>query len=434
MKKITIKDIKQFSKKYNKDKNNKLIENAITNNGVNEIALNRSVLNENKMVFNIELPESMRYDQKDSGRCWCFAGLNFIKHNIAKNMNIDLEKFNLSANYLTFFDKLEKMNTIIEEVINLKDDSFNNINRLKILDYDEGGNWEDFKRLIEKYGIIPIDYMKENVTTESSDLVNKIIDLKIKRDVYKIISFKKSKNVKDWNSLTKGMVEENYILLAKLLGEPPNIINLEYRDKRKKLINKKLTPQEFFIKFCDINLDDYVVVSSIDMYNKEYYKKYVRKYGESINKKSESTFINLPKKELKKLMLRQLKNKEPVWFASEINIMCSRDNCILDTRVYSYEDLFNFKILTSSEGLNFLTYASSHAMCMVGVHLIKNKSIRWKVENSWGDNKNNGYFIMNDNYFDKFVMQGVINKKYLNAKQLKILDSSPIDIKPYDPI
>ena len=432
MKNISIKDIKDFSVKYNKDKNNKVIENAITNNGINEVALNRDILNENKMFFNIELPESKRMDQKKSGRCWCFAGLNMLKHNIANNMNVKVEDFNLSANYLTFYDKFEKMNTIYEEVIALKKDDFDTLNDLKITEYSEGGYWEFFKELVKKYGIIPVEYMKENKVTETSQIANEVIDAKIKRDIYTILEAKKEK--KDLDRLTKKLMSENYTLLSKILGEPPQTIKLEYKDKDNNIIMKDLTPQEFMKEYLTINLDDYVTVGSIDMYNKEYYKKYIRKYGESIFDISKSEFINLPKKELKELVIKQLKDNEPVWFASEVTKMCSRVNGILDTRIYDYEELFNFKPLTISEGLNLHYYECCHAMSMVGVHIVKNKPIRWKVENSWGDANNKGYFIMNDNYFDKFVMEGIINKKYLSQDQLAILKQTPIEMRVDDPV
>ena len=72
-------------------------------------------------------------------------------------------------------------------------------------------------------------------------------------------------------------------------------------------------------------------------------------------------------------------------------------------------------------------------MSLVGVHLIDNKPVRWKVENSWGDKDNKGYFIMNDNYFDECVMEIVIKKDYLTEKQLKLLDQEPIELGLEDP-
>ena len=431
MKEIKIKDIKEFNKKYKKNKMNKVIENAITNNGVKEVTLNQEVLNDNKMIFNIELPVSKKTDQKNSGRCWCFAGLNMLKYNIASNMNIDIEEFNLSANYLTFYDKLEKINTIYEEILSLKKYDFDTINDLKICEYDEGGHWEFFKELVKKYGLIPEDNMKENTTTENSDIANEIMDSKVKKDIYTILKYKKEKKKKEeMEKLIKKLLSDNYTLLCKLFGEPPLTIKLEYKDKNNNLINEELTPQEFYNKYCTIDLDEYISIGSIDMYNKEYYKKYERKLGESVFNNSRGEFINLPKSELKELVIKQLKDDIPVWFACESTKMCSRDNRIFDTKIYNYEDIFSFKPLTITEGLNLHYYTCSHAMSFVGVHIDKEKIIRWKVENSWGD----GYYIMNDNYFDEFVMQVVINKKCLSPKQLKILDTKAIPVKPYDPI
>ncbi len=120
---ISLKDIKEFSKEYNNNPINKIIENAITANGLEEVCLNRDIVEENQFVFNIELPDSKRYDQKDSWKCWIYAGLNMIKHNMAKNLKIDLMDFELSSNYIAFYDKLEKSNYVYENIIQLPENA-----------------------------------------------------------------------------------------------------------------------------------------------------------------------------------------------------------------------------------------------------------------------------------------------------------------------
>ena len=66
-------------------------------------------------------------------------------------------------------------------------------------------------------------------------------------------------------------------------------------------------------------------------------------------------------------------------------------------------------------------------------NIVDDKIIRWKVENSWGDKDNKGYFIMNDNYFDEFVMNAVVKKEYLTSKQLEMLNQEAINMTPNDP-
>ena len=98
---ISLDQINKFSEEYNNNKINKIIENSIIKNGLENTCIDRQIIIENQPIFNIELPESKRYDQKDSWKCWIYAGINMIKHNIAKNLNIDIMKLELSANYIS---------------------------------------------------------------------------------------------------------------------------------------------------------------------------------------------------------------------------------------------------------------------------------------------------------------------------------------------
>ena len=229
------------------------------------------------------------------------------------------------------------------------------------------------------------------------------------------------------------MVSENYIILAKMLGEPPLEINFEYRNKDNVLITKKLTPQEFYHRYSSLNLDDFVSVGSMKMYNKEYYKIYQKQYSRNILATSIVKFLNLPLTEFKNLIVSELKDGIPVWFGAEVKKMRNQENGILDMNSYNYEEVFNYERLTQEENLNLHAITLAHAMSFVGVHIVDDKIIRWKVENSWGDKDNKGYFIMNDNYFDEFVMNAVVKKEYLTSKQLEMLNQEAINMNPNDP-
>ena len=434
MKEITLTNIEEYQEKFYSNKQNKLLSDSIINNGINKTCFNSQVLTDNQNVFSIELPESKRLDQKKSGRCWAFAGINMIKHDIAKNLNIKPENIDLSVNYLTFYDKLEKSNTIYENIVSLEKYDFDTLNSLKILNLEEGGYFEYFRELVKKYGIIPSSYMPENATSEDSYSLMIIFNEKIKRDIYKLLEAKKKKtSIKAMEEMIETMVEENYIILSKMLGVPPTKILFEYKDKDNKIVSKELTPQEFYNCYCTLNLDDFIHVDSLKMYNKEYYKKYYGKYKDNILNKGVIEFINLPLVEFKELAIAQLKDNIPVWFGAEVKKMRNQEKGILDTNSYNYEDVFNFKMLNQEENLNLNAITLAHAMSLVGVHLVDNKPVRWKVENSWGDKDNKGYFIMNDNYFDEYVMEIVIKKDYLTEKQLELLNQEPIELGPEDP-
>ena len=231
------------------------------------------------------------------------------------------------------------------------------------------------------------------------------------------------------------LLQENYILLSKILGEPITKFNYEYKDKNgeyKRIEN--LTPIEFKNQFLDLKLENFVTIGNTPMYNKEYYKVYRRKYTENVYQNSYVKYLNLPIEDLKELTIKQLEDNIPVYMGA--HILKFRDKCsgILDTRLYNYKESLNFETLSKEEALNLYDISMHHIMTFTGVNIIDNKPQRWKIEDSYGDSeKVNGYYIMNDNFFNDFVLSVVIDKKYLSDTQLKLLDQEVIDFENDDP-
>ena len=186
---ISLEQIKKFKEVYDSDKMNKVIENAITKNGVEKACISRDVIIENQPVFNIELPESKRYDQQDSHKCWIFSGLNLIKYDIAKNLNMNVADLELSNSYIAFYDKLEKSNNTYENIINLANVDYDYIHKEKIITscVNEGGYWEWFEAIIDKYGVLPYSYNPDAVESTNFLRVQCIYTEKVKKDILKLI-------------------------------------------------------------------------------------------------------------------------------------------------------------------------------------------------------------------------------------------------------
>ena len=435
---ISLEQLENFRKVYNSEKTNKIIENAITNNGLENACINRDIIIENQPIFNVELPESKRYDQKDSWKCWIFGGLNLIKYNIAKNLDINVMDLELSSNHISFYDKLEKSNNVYENVINLETTEFDYLRKNEVLKFcvSEGGYWDMFVSIVNKYGIIPYSYNFDAVESTAVQRVEYLYTEKIKKDVLKLIELKKSKV--DINSLRKEkdkFLQENYTLLCKIYGEPLTKFDFEYKDKDgnyKKIEN--LTPIEFKNKFLDLKLENFVTIGNTPMYNKEYYKIYRKKYLGSVYGKSYVKYLNLPIEDLKELTIKQLKDNIPVYMGAHILKFRDKKSGVLDIRLYNYEDTLKMKRLSKEESLNLYDISMHHIMSFTGVNLVDDKPQRWKVEDSYGDKeKVNGYYIMNDNFFDEYVLSVVIDKKYLSENQLKLLDQKPIEFAVEEP-
>lgn len=429
MRDLNNKFLEKIDSLYQQDKNNKLLESAIKNAGINKICLNNEIVNKTRNIFNIELPKSKIYNQEESERCWIHAGINLIKNNVAENLNIEESDYALSVNFLAFLDKLEKSNTIYNRII--ENDNFNFEEEIKKdylkLGIYEGGYFEYFRSLVNKYGLVPETIMPDVMCSKKSKELTKIISDKVKKDIFKLINLKKEK-CNNLDDIKEEMLKENYNLLAKCLGELPFIFDYEYKNKNGEYIKiVNITPKEFAKKYLTINLNNFIGVANVPMYNKEYNKLYRKNYAENIYKNSYVEFINMPIEVLKDLTIKHLKEGIPVYFGCDMKKMRENDLGIMDSELYNYKDIFNVELLSKEEALSMYDIDFQHVMLFTGVHIENGKSIRWKVEDSYGDKVHkNGCYIMNDDFFEDFVLEVIIDKKYLNKEQLEILNQKPI--------
>lgn len=235
---ISLEQINQFSKRYNSDKMNKIVENSIIKNGIETACINKEIIEENQPIFNIELPESKRYNQKESHTCWIYAGFNMIKHNIAQNLNMNITHLELSNNYIAFFDKLEKSNNVYENIINLKNIDLDYIHKEGILNccVSSGGHWQWFVSIINKYGIVPSFIMPEVVESINYEKIEAIYTEKVKKDIIYLLKLKKeTENIENIRETKNRFLQENYNLLSKILGEPKPIFDYDTKIKMEKL-------------------------------------------------------------------------------------------------------------------------------------------------------------------------------------------------------
>ena len=148
---ITKDMLKEFKENY--DKNfSKMSQNAVASVGIMDASINYELVNKNPNVFSKELTIGRITNQKQSGRCWMFAGLNTLKVSVLKNFKLQDIKF--SHNYLYFFDKLERANQYLDDVIELKDKDLDdrlNRNVVLLLRLKDASDASEFKEKIDAY-------------------------------------------------------------------------------------------------------------------------------------------------------------------------------------------------------------------------------------------------------------------------------------------
>lgn len=431
--------IEKFNNNFNADRTNLVSKNAVINNGIMQSAKSINSIIENTHEFSIEVKTGKITNQKQSGRCWMFAALNVMRLEIMKTLN--LETFELSQAYPFFFDKLEKTNHFLENVIETRDEDVDSREVAFLLKdpLGDGGQWDMFASLIDKYGVVPKTVMPESFSSSQSKVMDKLLTTKLREFAYQIRkAAKKNTTIEDLRNQKEEMLNTIYRMLSISLGEPPKTFTFEVKNKDNKFIREtNISPKEFYDKYINMNMDDYISIINAPTDDKPFNNTFSVKFLGNVQGGRPVKYLNLPVEELKALAIKQLQNNEAVWFGSDVGQSSDRETGIMDLDIYDLNNLFNTEFnLTKGQRLEYGESLMTHAMVLTGVNLDENgKSNKWRVENSWGDAPgNNGYYVMSDKWFNEFTYQIVINKKYLSKSQLELLEKEPIILKPWDPM
>jgi len=439
-KKISQNQIKNYRKHFNTSQLCKSTMNALTRSKLEDVAMDWETFRKIDHTYSNVISSEMKKvtNQKASGRCWGFAALNLMRIDLAKKYN--LENFEFSQSYFMFFDKLEKANYFLESILETLDEKSDSrlMAWLVSSPIQDGGQWDMFVNLMEKYGIVPQSVMPESFHSSSSRSMNQLIT----RQLRKFASLlrknnKKGISIADLRKMKMDMMGSIYNMLCMFIGKPPEKFNWQVRDKKNKFLRyMDLTPLNFYKKNVGIKLADKVCLIHCPMKNKKMNELYTIKYLGNVVEGQIIKYLNIDVNEMKKYSIKSLKNDEAVWFGCDVGKMFHRDVGVMDMDLYNYE--LNFGIDSEMDKATRLEYGDSqmtHAMLFTGVDIKSNKPIKWRVENSWGPKGGcKGYYLMTDKWFNEYNYEVVIDKKYLPEKIKKLFDREPIKLNPWDPM
>lgn len=397
-KEINLGDVEKYQKEYLSDEKNKTIEKDIYEKGLKDACFNKDILENTCYKFNIQIPEMKMYDQKQSYECNVYAFLRMIKSIMKKDNSINTKGLDLSATYIDFYDKLEKVNMFYNELLKENNISLEMINKKANKYITVAGTFNSCKKIINKYGLITSKYMPE--VTDKYD-ANKVIELlkkKVKSDATVLID----RNGENDDALKNILISETYIFLSKVLGNPPTLF--EYK-------KEKITPLEFRNKYLKTSLDEYVTVTS---YDKE---TLINSYSfiPSMYLKENERIVTLKSDKIEKAIINQLKDGIGVWFSAEESTSLDYETNILDDNIFKYDEVLNIRKLPNNYKLSLDITSYDHAMCITGAY-VKNGDVKqFKVDNSFGyHGKYKGHLIMTNNFHKNCVITLIIDKKYIN--------------------
>ena len=303
----------------------------------------------------------------------------------------------------------------------------------------DGGQWDMVVSLFEKYGVVPKAIYPESVSSSNSRELNQILNKLLRQDAQ--ILRELVKDGVDPSTLQvkkEELLQEIFNFLAMNLGLPPRRFDFSYRDKENHFHSENnLTPQEFYRKYVDLHLDDYVSIINAPTADKPYGRSYtVEMLGNVVGSKP-VRYLNVGMDRLKELAIAQMQAGETVWFGSDVGQSSNRKAGIMDEGIYDFTSSMDLRLTQDKAGrLDYSESLMTHAMVLTGVDLDEDgRSKKWKVENSWGDKVGNkGYFVASDAWMDQYTYQIVVRKEFLSAEELVAYEAEPIVLAPWDPM
>ena len=415
------------------------MENAISHNGLLTSLEKRSTAVENTPVFSLDLTKDKVSDQKASGRCWMFAALNTFRHKMIAGFQ--LEDFELSQAHTFFWDKYEKSNWFLEQVIATADQELTSRKVKFLLDtpQQDGGQWDMVVSLFEKYGVVPKSVYPESISSSNSRELNQILNKLLRQDAQILRELvAEGANSAELQAKKEELLQEVFNFLAMNLGLPPRQFDFSYRDKDNHFHSESgLTPLTFYQKYVDLKLDDYVSIINAPTADKPYGRSYtVEMLGNVVGSKP-VRYLNVEMDRLKELAIAQMQAGETVWFGSDVGQSSNRKAGVMAEGMHDFTA--SMDILLTQDKAGRLDYSESlmtHAMVLTGVDLDENgKAKKWKVENSWGEKVGNkGYFVASDAWMDEYTYQIVVRKEFLTAAELAAYEAEPLVLAPWDPM
>lgn len=433
---LSMDDIKNMSTALQNNTEKTALTNAISNNAIKKLAVNRENVGQVNFYINTKVETKGISNQKSSGRCWMYTGLNVLRAKVIEKYQLD--DFQFSHNYLFFYDQLEKANLFYNGMIETASLPLNDrkVEWLLKNPIGDGGQWTGIVDLISKYGLVPESAMPETYQSENTSMMSRLIRRKIREDGMALRKLGQSRMTKARVLEKKNeKLAEIYQMLAYSLGEPPSTFTWQYKDTDNNISDpKEYTPQEFFNEVLNINLNDYVMI--MDNPTLEYGKLYEIEYDRHMQEGGNWKYINVDVDKIKKYAIKSLQANEGMYFSCDVGKQLESNKGFLDVNNYDYASLFGVDFnMDKKTRIQTFESGSTHGMALMGVNIIgENEADKWLLENSWGNKGHNGHLIMTDEWFDEYMFRLVIDKRFLDAETLDILEQEPIMLPPWDPM
>ncbi|KAK0655857.1 peptidase C1B, bleomycin hydrolase [Cercophora newfieldiana] len=448
---VSVSEMVKWQEALLDDPKNRLALSALSAANPRDVLTSRAAKIADQQVFNVKIPfeGGPITNQRSSGRCWLFASTNVFR--VALMQKYNLESFELSQAYLFFWDKLEKSNWFLEQIISTADHDLDSrlLQTLVHEPLSDGGQWDMVYNLVEKYGLVPQSLFPDSYNASTSSIINSIIFTKLREDalILRKLLRAPSTTVDILSSTKTKMMKEIHTILTLTLGPPPStddVFTWEFVDKIGKARTVRSTPKAFAddIYSPSFRITSSTVAQMVSLVHDPRHDPLtlmtVDRLGNIVGGRS-ITYINVNIDTLKAACVSMLKAGLPVFFGSDVGKFSNSTSGIMDLTLIDYELGFNISLLGMDKASRLRTGESqmTHAMVLTAVHVdeTNGRPVRWRVQNSWGPSAGDqGWFNMSDDWMSEFVYQAVIDPKFLSKQVRDVLKSEAVVLPLWDPM
>lgn len=416
-----------------------LARNTATQVGIEAASLNREKIQHTSTAVSHRLDDWKATSQKKSGRCWLFSSLNFLRSRARESLGI--KNFEFSQSYVFFWDKFERANWFLTDIIATSDEPLDG-RLVQFLLGDvlgDGGQWDMAVSVYMKYGLVPKEVMPESEASTNSRPMNARLRAVLHIGALRLReAIAAGASAEEVDTQRRKILADVWKILVVCLGEPPVHFNWQWRDDEGNFHRDgEITPHEFYERHVGVDLSEYIcLVDDPRPENPKGSMETVEHLGNVVGGRP-IRYLNAPVEEIKRIAAAQIAAGEAVWFGADVSQPYDRGLGFFVTGIHDYDGLFDVDFSsTKLERVRSGESAMDHAMLFTGVDLDEAGQPRaWRVENSWGDEPgDSGFFTMDDQWFTDNVFEVVVPKTALPEGLAAAVDSEPIVLPAWDPM
>ncbi|KAL4889316.1 peptidase C1B, bleomycin hydrolase [Aspergillus ambiguus] len=449
---ISPSQLRDWEESLLQDPKNRLAITTLATTPYTTLLQSQRTLRTDTQIFNTKIPleGSPITNQRSSGRCWLFAATNIFRIPLMNRYH--LADFELSQAYLFYWDKIEKANYFLEQIVATAslDLSSRLVQTLLQDPVTDGGQWDMLANIVRKYGLVPHALYPDRVNAQASAKMDWLVTAKLREQALRL-----RRLVRDKQGATAAAVvarekdaalREIHALITLMLGPPPRP-DEEFvwecvdagSGRARRVVD---TPRGFAEKAFAMaatrrgEVDPTSMISLVNDPRNGFGRLMTVDRLGNVVEGQPITYVNVDMKTIKTAAISMLRAGYPVFFGCDVGKFSDSALGVMDAELWDLELGFNVTLgMSKAERLSSGETAMTHAMVLTAVHVEEGKPVRWRVQNSWGDQVGDkGWFVMTDRWMDEFTFQVVVDPRFVSKEVRDILSQEPTVLPRWDPM